>query len=138
MTRADFLALPPDAQNALVDYHVMGWEPCQAGLAVHVGDDGLWRYTGGDGRPLRTREQGRVPAYATDLAAAWQVVEHFRADPAFDWVTDFVVFASEDVATGRRGYLVDFAGGNYPGRGAADTFPLAVCLAALGMAGVVG
>ncbi len=70
--------------------------------------------------------------YSTDTAAAWQVVERFRADPAFRW-TDFAVFTYVCVATGRREYLVDFAGGNCPGRAGGETLPLAVCRAALSL-----
>ncbi len=75
----------------------------------------------------------RLPCYSTDLADAWLVVEHYRADPAYDWVVNFVVFTCQEVATGAREYVVDFNGGNCPGRATAPTLPLAVCRAALGL-----
>jgi hypothetical protein len=61
-----------------------------------------------------------VPPYSTDIAAAWQVVEHFH-DSIMERIDGqwFVWLGDDDIDTGRTSTL------------ACDTAPLAICLAAL-------
>ncbi len=121
LTDADVLALEAGSYlNALVARHVFG-------LVVEWVDVVL--PDGTPGREWFPAEGGILEPYSFAHADAWLVVEHYRDDPAYDWVLNFSVFA----AAGVRGYLVDFDGGNCPGRATAPTLPLAVCRAALGL-----
>ncbi len=121
LTDADVIALEAGSElDALVARHVFG-------LAVECVD--LIRHDGSPGKGWFPAAGGILEPYSFAHAAAWLVVEHYRADPAYDWVLNFSVFA----AAGVRGYLVDFNGGTCPGRATAPTLPLAICRAALGL-----
>ncbi len=125
LTDADVLALEAGPYlDALVARHVFG-------MAVEQVDVVL--LDGSPGKGWFPAEGGILEPYSFAHAAAWLVVEHYRDDPAYDWVVNFAVFTCQDVATGAREYVVDFDGGTFPGRATAPTLPLAVCRAALGL-----
>ncbi len=125
LTDADVLALEAGPYlDALVARHVFG-------MAVDAVD-----VVRPDGTPC-TRwfpaAGGILEPYSFAHSAAWLVIEHYRDDPAYDWVVNFAVGTCEDAATGARRYIVDFDGGNSPGRATGETLPLAICRAALGL-----
>lgn len=96
--------------DALVAERVMG-----ASVLRHQGSDGHDAYFDwGD------HTRGYAPAYSTDIAAAWAVVEHLKqldlslAWHNSQWVARFIKWGKVEHSIGE-----------------ADTGPLAICLAAL-------
>lgn len=86
----DFLTLPSREQDALVAEHVMDyeWRRTLAGCKVLVpssGPDAEWGRNWTDpphGDEHVCRDGLRmVPKYSTDIAQAWQVVDHIRVMP---------------------------------------------------------
>ncbi len=128
MNYAEILALPAGRElDYLVAEKVLRQQTCQCDHRSGLVEGAL--------QPIICFDCSLVipGEHSTDIGAAWQVVERFRADLAFPWTTNFSVFAAVDVARQRREYVVDFAGGNCPGRACGETLPLAVCRAALSL-----
>jgi len=72
LTRAAVLALPAGpALDALVAERVLGWTRSTDPRCL-----GWWNDPTDLGRPV---SPNWLPAYSTDIAAAWAVVEHMRA-----------------------------------------------------------
>jgi hypothetical protein len=69
-----------------------------------------------------------VPAYSTDMAAAWEIVEHLMV-----WADRGYTFGSGTWPDGRRYHTARFFPRGYSRAwlGDADTLPLAICRAAL-------
>lgn len=74
-------------------------------------------------RGNRQEPRGPLPAYSTDIAAAWQVVEKFKAEHHH-----FDVQVAFDLSGNAVGYNARAANARKVG---AATAPLAICLAAL-------
>ncbi len=116
--------------DALIAEHVMGWtkrisadhtgSPIKALRAIGV----IYAW-----KDAKKKEQGLdVPRYSTDIAAAWMVVDRMRTH-----VPDYRALRMESVPLG---YTVAFYSHKNPLNRvgafvAAETAPLAICLAAL-------
>jgi hypothetical protein len=127
--------------DALVAEKVMGWEP------VNDPDTGLWwRVPKGGYNPSGFQSEDAPPAYSTDIAAAWQVVEKITRPLANirngEWCLDRLGYRccehDEDGVHGE--WRCSFRA--YKGEDdewvhvTASTAPLAICLAALKACGV--
>lgn len=88
---------------------------------------GKWRgyWTAGKGRHYSDQDDG-PPHYSTDIAEAWRVVEHMRARGYSFCVYDYIQIESIPVK-----WQVLFIGGGKSPAASGETFPLAICLAAL-------
>ena len=119
--------------DVLVAEHVIGFcGYCRDTARIHDGfegnaavvqDDGTWRCARHD-RPVWPQS---VPAYSTDIAAAWQVVE--RLVPSR--------FRKINISVEDDWWMCEFGGGgeSYAQAGAYG-FPLAISIAALRAVGV--
>jgi hypothetical protein len=139
--RVSWKALSPRERDALVAERVMGWRryrssyhPCYALLSADLLRDGAMVDQGAEvpAEPCRDA-YGRVPHYTTDIAAAWEVVEQFKADGvwfsiesnAVEWEADIRTVVNDDDEQVIR-----------LGVGYAMTAPEAICIAALRACGV--
>ena len=125
LTRDAILALPAGpALDALVAERVLGWtrikvpNPIPPGRgcdALRLPDGSTFVVNGG-------HAPRALPAYSTDIAAAWAVVEHLcpTANVSEPWFTLY--------SSGGK-WVADF--NRYTGGAAADTVPLAIARAAL-------
>lgn len=111
--------------DALVETHVMGKEVAQALPHFDVG-----RFAGPN---IVTPGGGRLPLprYSMDIAAAWEVVEKMRGDQ-FALVVNCMCQGSRGNVPDPDEWMVRFHDVFVEWHETfADTFPLAVCLAAL-------
>lgn len=128
--------LPPGRElDALIAERVMGWEYAQSSpdpknfFCREFGNNAGWwhdpRYTG-----WACAQCSPPPQYSTDIAAAWEVVEKMRGP--VEGVNCGGDFDLGD-ASRHRGVYCRFKGGH--GYAEAQTFPHAICLAALAAVG---
>lgn len=110
--------------DAAIAERVMGWTNCR--VRVMYDARGLPSY--GGGTPPEGGKKRPYPAYSTDIAAAWSVVERFVRDTRFH--LDSLGFDGEEwrCAIGHDNDEGDADGWSFA---EANTAPLAICLAAL-------
>lgn len=99
--------------DTLVAERVMGW------TRIRQRDNGSWQMTAPTGQ-----ESAYVPTFSTDIAAAWQVVEHFVAK---GW--GMTILSPSHWA--EVGWTAWIDGEFTHEKAEADTSPLAICRAAL-------
>ena len=128
---SEILTAGPDL-NALVAETVMGWTPI-----THYGErgTGFWSTTGSESDgPWIADEQ--IPAYSTDISAAWEIVERLRLAGC---TVRLCGEPAADLRWNWRCTVTGMAKGYESGiwSGSADTPALAICLAALRVLGAL-
>lgn len=103
--------------DALIAEKVMGWH--REFVTDPSSNYSFWNYVDADGRGMYTPEEWEP---STSISAAWEVVEKLQTLGIKCWMKNYIAIP---------GWHCVVIGGDFEFEEAADTAPLAICLAAL-------